>query len=346
MTTTSSSKKYADKLIALSNELPDFCTPFLLETGADHTVRTRCAYAYDLCVFFDYLISYHPYFAEMDSKKSIQTNDLYQVSTSDINRFLSKLLETLSKKTVARKRASLSSFFTYMSAGTHSPLKNFNPVLGSIKVKLEKNDTVIYLTVEEQNILIEGIKYGKGLTDKQLMYHELLKKRDTALVVLLLDTGMRVSELNNLDIKDVDFDSCSAIITRKGEKIQQLYFSDEACGYLQEYLNERKSRFPFMSHGEPLFVTQTGDRLSVRAIEEMVKKYARANLPQKADLISPHKLRSSFAMAYYPASGYDLLALQKELGHNTLAATNIYSKATETTLRNNRSLLENVRKQL
>lgn len=346
MTTTSSSKKYADKLIAISNELPDFCTPFLLETGADHTVRTRCAYAYDLCVFFDYLISYHPYFAEMDSKKSIQTNDLYQVSTSDINRFLSKLLETLSKKTVARKRASLSSFFTYMSAGTHSPLKNFNPVLGSIKVKLEKNDTVIYLTVEEQNILIEGIKYGKGLTDKQLMYHELLKKRDTALVVLLLDTGMRVSELNNLDIKDVDFDSCSAIITRKGEKIQQLYFSDEACGYLQEYLNERKSRFPFMSHGEPLFVAQTGDRLSVRAIEEMVKKYARANLPQKADLISPHKLRSSFAMAYYPASGYDLLALQKELGHNTLAATNIYSKATETTLRNNRSLLENVRKQL
>lgn len=346
MATTSSSKKYADKLIAISNELPDFCTPFLLETGADHTVRTRCAYAYDLCVFFDYLISYHPYFAEMDSKKLIHTNDLYQISTSDINRFLSKLLETLSKKTVARKRASLSSFFTYMSAGTHSPLKNFNPVLGSIKVKLEKNDTVIYLTVEEQNILIEGIKYGKGLTDKQLMYHELLKKRDTALVVLLLDTGMRVSELNNLDIKDVDFDSCSAIITRKGEKIQQLYFSDEACGYLQEYLNERKTRFPFMSHGEPLFVTQTGDRLSVRAIEEMVKKYARANLPQKADLISPHKLRSSFAMTYYPASGYDLLALQKELGHNTLAATNVYSKATETTLRNNRSLLENVRKQI
>ncbi len=345
MATSTSHKNYSEKLIRMTDELPEFCTPFLLETGAEHTVRTRCAYADDLKAFFDYLISYHPYFAEMKNKTEIQINDLYQVSTSDINRFLSKLLESSCKKTVARKRASLSSFFAFMSAGTNSPLRNFNPVLGSIKVKLEKNNTVIYLTIDEQNKLIEGIKYGKGLTDKQLQYHEALKKRDTALVLLLLDTGIRVSELNNLDIKDVNLDTCSIIVLRKGEKIQELYFSDEVKTYIIEYLDERY-RYSSYVPEEPLFITKTGERLSVRAIEEMIKKYAKANLPQKSDLISPHKLRSSFAMTYYAASNFDLLALQKELGHSTIAATNIYSKATEATLKNNRSLIQNARKDI
>ena len=329
------------KIIELSNELPEFCSSFLLESGTSLSVETRRAYAYELIWFFDYLISYNPHFAELE-RTQIQISDLYQITTSDINRYTSILSETSSPPTVARKKSAISAFFNFMSSGTGAPL-NFNPVLGSAKVKIPENEDVIYLTIEEQNTLIDCVKYGTGLEGRQLTFHEKYKKRDLAILLLFLDTGMRVSELNGLDIADIDLDDCSAFIYRKRDKMQTVYFSDEAKGYIEDYLLERKTKFSGYDKDEPLFTTAQGKRLAVRSIEAMVEKYAKASLGNKADLISPHKLRSSFAMTYYPASNHDLLALKDELGHSTFQATKRYAAATKETLRNNRQITANAR---
>lgn len=338
---TTNRNTYTGKIIDICDKLPEFCTSFLLETVAEHAPRTRLAYAHELSMFFDYMINFHPHFCEM-KKTDITLADLRIISTSDINRYLTISLDSLSVKTVARKRAALSSFFSYMSSGTDRKI-DINPVAGASPVKIPPKDTVIYLDIEQQKRLLSSVNYGTGLDKKKEKYHERYQKRDSAIILLLLDTGMRVSELNGLDIKDLDFEDCSAIITRKGGKIQTLYYSDECCSYLSDYLTERRTKYPLIGSDEPFFVTLQGERLSVRAIEEMVKKYAKASLGDIASNISPHKLRSSFAMAYYQASNKDLLALQRELGHNSLMTTNIYAKASDKTLENNRSILQNAR---
>ena len=94
----------------------------------------------------------------------------------------------------------------------------------------------------------------------------------------------------------------------------------------------------------PAFTTNSGDRLSVRAVETLVKKYVKASLPSMAGKISPHKLRSSFAMTFYEANNYDILLLQKRLNHKSVNTTNIYAKATDKAVSESRNLLQEFRK--
>jgi site-specific recombinase XerD len=196
--------------------------------------------------------------------------------------------------------------------------------------------------MEEQEKLLQTVNYGSGLDDKKMKYHGRYQKRDLALIMLLLDTGMRVSELHGIDLKDLDLDNCSVIVTRKGGNVATLYYSDEVRNLLQDYIDERKSKFPHIGAEEPLFVTLQGNRLAVRSIETLVKKYAVTALPGKGYLISPHKMRSSFAMELYGETR-DILLLQKKLGHTNITATNIYAKASNKDMEDSRNILQQKR---
>ena len=210
------------------------------------------------------------------------------------------------------------------------------------KVKIPDSDEVIYLTIEEQVQFIDSIYDGAGLTGKQIAHHNKVRDRDVALVLLLLDTGMRISELHNSNIRDVDFKTCAIRIIRKGGKTQTLYFSDETKERLLYYLQQRNAICKY-NEKSPLFSSTDDKRLSIQAIESLFKKYQRAIFPGRK--ISPHKMRSSFAMAFYGETT-DILALQKKLGHKTLAATNIYAKASNEQMKETRSILENARKKI
>ena len=105
-----------------------------------------------------------------------------------------------------------------------------------------------------------------------------------------------------------------------------MYFSDESKDYLREYLNLRENNGEIFKEGTPLFVTLDGTRLSIREIQQMLKKYVKASL-QRSD-ISVHKLRSSFAMEFYKHEK-NILVLQQRMGHKSMAATNIYARASD-----------------
>lgn len=328
-----------EKLIRLCNELPDCCDSFFFETANQMTITTKIAYARELSWFFDYLISYCPEFCDLEKKK-ITMDDIKKITSQDISRYLTIYLNKGEKeRTVARKRAALSSFFTYL---THNQKIAFNPVLASTKIKIHTSDEVLHLNIDEQNVFLNAINNGTGLDNNKLKYHDKYRTRDLALTTLLLDTGMRVSELHGINIVDIDFDKCSVIVTRKGGNNQTLYFSDSTCELLKDYLEERKALCPTISIMDPFFVTLKGNRLSVRAIEVLVKKYSTAAIPGKGDKMSVHKLRSSFAMEFYDSS-HDILALQRKLGHKNLSATNIYAKATDKKMQETRSILEEKR---
>ena len=152
------------------------------------------------------------------------------------------------------------------------------------------------------------------------------------MVFLLLDTGLRASELQGADNKDVDLSECSIIVTRKGGSINKVYFSDEAAEYLKDYMQEKERNLPLYNRpGDPLIISEKGTRLTVRQYENIVPKYVNAALPERYGTINCHKLRSSFAMEFYMRDpkygGHDILALQNRMNHKRLETTNIYAKA-------------------
>lgn len=319
-------KSQSELLIEQLDTLPHFCTGFLLNRASERALSTRLNYARDLNVFFKYIVENKPELKGKNPNK-LECSDLSCIKNDDIDRFIQLYLENHSPATVARMRASISVIFTYVS-DTLKQINN-NPLVGAAKVKVKTKDYVIFLDMNEQQQLINTIKFGTGLTPRQLKNSDRKSKRDLAIIFMFLDTGLRLSELQSLDIGDIDLERCCATgVRRKGNEYREVYFSDEECEYLRDYLEQRKTDIRHSSlPSDPLFINPSGNRLSVRGIELMLDKYVKAALPYRND-ISVHKLRSSFAMTFY-MSEKDILALQDRMNHKSLNTTNIYAKSAE-----------------
>ena len=326
----------SQKYIALMNQLPDCVHSYLMTGLSENTLTTKVAYARDIKYFLEFAVNFYPYFTEK-TIKDITMDDLEQITAEDINLYLFTMKDQgLGEKTRARKKSAISAMFNYMINAQRK--LTYNPVSGSTKIRLPEKDFVIYLTREEQERLLNTIRNGSGLSKGQLAYHKNYKVRDLAIIFLFLDTGLRVSELNSINVKDLSLDDFTVVVQRKGRnKIQMIYYSDESAEYINDYLQERKGRGDAFHGDDPLFVTLEGNRLSVREIQNMVKKYVAAALPDKMHSISPHKLRSSFAMEFYRASDKDILTLQKRMGHKSILTTNIYAKAADAEIKESRN---------
>lgn len=331
----------SSKINRLCDELPDCCTGFIMQTGTELANTTRLEYAKELGYFFDYLSNYIERFAEKE-KKSYVVADLATVTSEEISQYLTIYKnQGKSERTLARKRSAISSYFSYMVKNRRL---EFNPVGAASKVKIPQSDEVIHLNVNEQITFLNAVEYGTNLTKKQQKLHERYRLRDMTLMTLLLDTGMRVSELHGIDIADLDLEQCSVIVTRKGNKIQTIYYSDSTRDIIIEYLASKGiAPEEVLGHRTALFTTNKGDRLSVRAIEDLVKKYAESNIPGKGTKISPHKLRSSYAMLYYKQSGNDILSLKRNLGHSDISTTQIYARASQTDAQDSRNIVDSAR---
>ncbi len=328
-----------NKLNQICNMLPDFCRSYLRETGTQMALTTRIAYGREIQNFLEYLISYHPVFCESKCI-DITVDQLKIVTSQDISRYLTHYKDAGNKeRTIARKRAALSGFYTYL---INNKILQFNPVLAAVKVSIHQSDDVIHLNMDEQDTLLNAVEYGTGLNNRKLLYHKKYKKRDIAIFSLLLDTGLRVSELQGINIYDIDFDNCFVSVVRKGGNIQKVYFSDEVRDILLDYYQERMITDQTLEITDPFFVTLKGDRMTISTIQKLVKKYTTTALPGIGSKLSPHKMRSSFAMAYYEETK-DILALQRKLGHKSLQATNIYAKATDKKMSETRNVLSHKR---
>lgn len=318
-------KKNIGFLLSLCDILPENCADFILETGTELATSTRLMYARELNTFFHYLLFDNNKFM-VKKLKEITLDNIRTITSQDISRYLTYLNDNqLAEKTIARRRATLSRFFNYLVANRKIP---FNPVDAAVKVKIHKSDRLIYLDTKEQNSFITEVIDGKNLSERRQMFHERYKLRDLAIVLLFLDTGIRVSELCGINIGDFDFENNSVIVLRKGGNIQTVYFSDDTKEVLKNYHDARMSKFQSSTLEDAFFVSLKAVRLSVRAIQLLVKKYAISTLPGKGQKITPHKLRSSFAMTFYGETS-DLLALKTKLNHSSFSVIDVYTKATD-----------------
>lgn len=334
---------YSKKIEELLSTMPSFVSDFIYNFGSVDMYNTKLEYCRDIKKFLDYLVIKVDYFKDKDIKE-ITLSEMENIDPLDINKYLTFLAINNEKErkntTIKRKRATLSSMYSFFEENKKI---SKNPVACTRKINIpEKN--LIYLTNEEQTVLLNTVRYGTNLPKNTAKVHNNYEYRDSAMFLLMLDTGLRVSEMLNTDLSDYNIKECSVTVKRKGGDEQIIYYSDECGECLDLYFNAQRTKYN-VKHDEelPAFTTLSGKRLGVRAVEVLVKKYVSACMPDKAKVITPHKLRSSFAMSFYNATNNDLLLLKERLNHKNIATTNIYAKACDTHVRASRNALQGMR---
>lgn len=322
-------KQNIEKMREVLSELPKFCKQFF--RGIEHTTstRTRLGYALDLRIFFEFIQENNL------SMRKIPITEyplslLDQLTKEDIEEYLD-YLELYHKgdkeyrndeRGKSRKLASLRSFYHYFY--TSELIEK--DVASLVPMPKLHDKEIIRLDPGEVATLLDLVENGENLTAAELRYHKVTKVRDLALLTLLLGTGIRVSECVGLDINDVDFRNGGIKIRRKGGNEAVIYFGHEVEDALLDYMDERMHKIPAQGHETAFFLSMQNKRLSVRAVEKLVKKYASKVTSLKK--ITPHKLRSTYGTNLYRETG-DIYLVADILGHKNVDTTRKHYAAME-----------------
>jgi integrase/recombinase XerC len=269
--------------------------------ASPHTVRN---YRSDLVQFRDFLAQGQP-----GSKVSLKSIDALR-----IRGFLAHLFEKEQKKTsIARKLAAVRAFFKFLS---RERVLAENPAATVSTPKLARTLPRI-MSEEEMNDFLDRMGQAAQSGDPAVA-------RDRAILELLYASGLRVSELTGLDLRNVNFGDGIVLVRGKGNKERIVPFGSKAREALTAYLPVReKILHENKATTAALFLNARGGRLTPRSVDRLLKKHIRrfcANVK-----VSPHSLRHAFA-SHLLAEGADLRAIQEMLGHKSLATTQKYTQ--------------------
>ncbi len=315
------------KLNSQLKELPGFCRDFFRGIEQTTTTKTRIGYASDLRTFFRFLFSTNPEFSGDNNEKKIADitlSELESLKPVDIEEYMEYLKYytyngkqySNDERGIHRKIASLKSFYLYYQK---RELISNNPTTVIDMPKLHDKE-IIRLDSDEVAELLELVENaGEHLTGKKKVYYEKNKLRNIAIFTLFLGTGIRVSECVGLNIEDVDFKKNRIKIIRKGGKEEYVYFGEDVAEALGNYIELSRCEIePKEGHEHALFYSIQRRRITVRAVEELVKDYAAQVTSFKH--ITPHKLRSTYGTALYRQTG-DIYLVADVLGHNDVNTT-------------------------
>ena len=269
-----------------------------LEVERNYSPNTLRSYDSDLRHFISYL-------------QSIDIHSLEEVRKNLLRAYLSRLLdEGLTKKSVARKIASLRSFFRYVKR--HKSIST-NPTLTLISPKLEKR-LPSFLDESAINRLFDAVDTSTPLG-----------RRNAAILELFYSTGMRLNELIQLNVDDLDFSQGVVKVTGKGSKQRIIPVGRRALQALRAYDADRRKLVLDQKQGKEqsaLFLTPKGNRFYPEAVIRMVKSYIGKVSELKKR--SPHVIRHTFA-THLLNRGADLRAVKELLGHESLSTTQVYT---------------------
>ncbi len=287
------------------------------------SVLTVSQYETDLTMFFKFLIckrnGFVPTFENMEKAElgALSEEFIKSVTTFDVYEFLRYVTDVRKNKASARARklSSVKAFYKFL-VNTARVCEN-NPAEGIGTPKLPKR-LPKYLTVNESLELLGAVK-----DDKQTK----TAIRDYAMIVVFLNTGIRLSELVGIGISDLDKELTSMRVVGKGNKERIVYLNDACVAALREYLEFRKG-IATIKDKNALFLSLRGDRISNKTVQYVVKKYlSLAGLDYKK--LSTHKLRHTAATLMYQSGKVDVRVLKDILGHEQLNTTQIYTHTSD-----------------
>lgn len=307
---------------------PEFLNNYLVHLKVIRMLseRTIQEYYFDIRLFLKYIHKNN-----IDSENDVDdinirnmtTDELKKISVKDIYNFIFYVSDERNneKRSRSRKISSLRSFFKYITKVEH--IAEYDPTrdidMPSPKMALPK-----FLSLNESMRLLEAADNGDS-------------RRDYCIITLLLNCGMRLSELIGINVQDIDFFENRIRILGKGNKERIIYLNKACIDALESYL-EIRNQNPKAVNEPALFISNRNNRISKRRVQQIVENTIKnAELDGKG--FTTHKLRHTAATLMYQYGGADILTLKELLGHSSISTTEIYthldSKQVRSAIENN-----------
>ena len=322
----------------IEKQLPKFMRGYFSYLKGNVLPATRLAYLHDLLFFMKYLIS-ETDLTEAEKTDKIKLSELDEVQAVDVNMFIDYCrrykVETddtvymyeNSNKSLARKKSSLSVMFKQLYRdGLLS--KNITDGFDPIRVPKPGEREIKALQDDEVMIMLDAVSTGVGLTEHERSYWQKTKKRDKAILMFFLTYGLRLSELQQLNLSSFNFKRGEFIVYRKRGKESVMPLNKSVTAVLNDYIDNERPKGADLSDEskDALFLSLQGKRMTDRQIRELVKKYTYIALSTSRRAgYSPHKLRATAATSLIGRGNsiFDVAAL---LDHEQVTTTQLYAR--------------------
>ena len=312
------------------SQLPDFVFTYIQSYYDGESVNTQIAYSIDIKIYLEFLRLYC--FSEVENLEDFTPEILDKVTADDLLNFKSYLREyeirtvdadgnervrtvTNSNYGINRKLSAIRGLYSYLYK-TDKISKNitdkitFTNIAHRMKKPLTTQETVRVL-----DVIFNGEKYYTG---RDLTEYMKRKQRDIAIFTTYLGTGVRVSELVNLNIDDLSFETSSFIVTRKGGEQQEIFMPPQVEQELLSYLDGRMKIHA--DDKNALFISRNGKRMTISAVEKNLKRYCLSAGITNKDKTRPHALRRTFACRMLE-DGIDIKMVAELMGHKNIEVT-------------------------
>jgi len=321
-----------------STTLPYFAKDFINHLAVINKSRnTQYAYTNELRLFFQFLCNSLPTFPSSPEGISL-LHHMENIGHRDIEAYLSwsSIERNNGVRALARKQAVIKSLYRYLLREdmiSKDVTIRLDPI--NVKQKLPK-------ALEPNQIaeLTDVLKNGTGLSKEQLKYQAYTEKRNYAIFLTFIGTGLRLTELCNINLTTTNLNNGCFEVNRKGDKETVVYFNSEIADALNDYIQNERPRY---AHGksEALFLSMQGKRISTRAVQNLITKYMEIlkTLGHNTDGFSAHKMRSTFATLLLRETD-NLAIVQDALGHADPRTTRIYAKVLDEQLKRSAALIK------
>lgn len=323
---------------SIQKELPSFLRSYFIYLKGNVLPMTRLAYLHDVKFFFNYLIN-ETDLTEAEDTKHITSEELNNIEAADVNLFIdycrryrvddgkTVTMYENNNKTLSRKKSSVSVLFKQLYRDGIIE-RNITDGFDPIRVQKPGEREIKALQDNEVMVMLDAVTNGTGLTDHEKIYWEKTRMRDKAILMLFVTYGLRLSELQQLNVSSFNFTRGEFKIYRKRGKESVMPLNRSVVMAVTDYLiTERKSVIAQNSASEDaLFLSLQGRRITERAIRELVKKYTSIALGTSRDAgYSPHKLRATAATSLI-GRGNSIYDVQALLDHEQVTTTQLYAQ--------------------
>ncbi|MBR5489067.1 MAG: tyrosine-type recombinase/integrase [Firmicutes bacterium] len=322
----------------LERQLPKYLRGYFAYLKGNVLPQSRLAYLHDVKFFFQYLIK-ETDLTQAESTSQITLQELNAVQAIDVNMFIDYCrkytVETdkniyvyeNTNKTLARKKSSVSVLFKQLYRDGLLD-KNITDGFDPIRVPKPGEREIKALQDDEVMIMLDAVTNGTGLTKHEHSYWEKTKLRDKAILITFLTYGLRLSELQQLNVSSFNWNRGEFKIYRKRGKEALMPLNQSVTMVIRDYIElERPADDRIVDgHQDALFLSLQGRRMTERQIRELVKKYTSIAMEttRKAGY-SPHKLRATAATSLI-GRGNSIFDVQALLDHEQVTTTQLYAR--------------------
>lgn len=333
-----SENEVIERCLFIESQLPNFMKDYFIFLKNSVSLTSRQAYLNDVIFFCNYLIT-ETNLTEADIANEISSEDFVNIKARDVNRFIGDYCSRyLIKKTdstvimenhnraLARKKSSLISLFKFLYRDEILP-NNITDGFNPIKLPKPQPDAIKKLEVDEVAIMLDAVENGSGLTEKEKQYWKKTKLRDKAILVLFTTYGLRLNELQQLNVSSFNFNRGEFKIYRKRGKEVNMPLNKSVEKVIKEYINEERPSSESIAeeYKDALFLSLQKKRMSKLSIRKLVKKYTSIALDTTRDSgYSPHKLRATAASSLIQY-GFSIYDVQNLLDHDNVTTTQLYA---------------------